>query len=139
MTGMADLENLRQVCEARYTITQQAFATLQAEERRLQDELSRLAEMAQHSDTLNDRPLQMRAIGADVLWHGWLGRARSDANIKLAQVLTAKEKHMDAVRKDYGKLLMVQKLLADAKTEARKKSSASALTRAIDMSMITPR
>lgn len=57
------------------------------------------------------------AIGSDVIWQSWVGRTRSQLNIQLAKVLSTKEYHLAAVRKAYGKVMVVETLIKETETE----------------------
>lgn len=136
MNTARELDDIMLICQARYTQCQQEFAKLVAEENHLRAELARLDEMSRIIKTPEAQIADMRAIGADVIWQGWLGRSKTTLNMKLAQVLAIKEHHLKEVRHAYGKVLVVQEMQAAAHTKARKKVSDTALDQAIDMSII---
>lgn len=135
MSNMQDLTKLLMICETRYAQTQQEFTKLCAEEHRLRAEIDRLSSMGQQAQVPTVEVAEMRAIGADVIWQGWLGRAKTALNMSLAQILAAKESHIGEVRTAYGKLLMVKKLLSDMKMEKRKNTNNIELANAIEMSV----
>ena len=139
---MTDLPNLAQiltVCEAQYAKSQQDFAQLRAKEDKLRHELSRLAEMGLSAGEAPQDQTQMRAIGADIIWQGWLGRAKSALNVSLAQVLAAKEAHLTEVRKAYGKVQVIQDLMAQENNKKQARKSQALLAKAIEMSVIMAR
>lgn len=70
-----------------------------------------------------------------MIWQGWLGRTRTDLNMKLARVLAVKAHHQTKVRKAYGKVLVLDELLADAHDTRKQRLAKQALLRAIDQSL----
>jgi hypothetical protein len=74
----------------------------------------------------------MQAIGADVIWQAWAGRARSQLNISLAQVLARKAQVMARIRKAFGRKRVAEQLLSQTQDEQKKKAAAAALQVAID-------
>ncbi len=135
MSDRAALEKLLTVSQARYDHQQQAFARIVAEEKRLRGELARLTEMgranAQDSDGL--RPMQ--AIGADLLWQGWLARAQTTLNMQLARVLAVKEFEQRKVRQAFGKVVALQDLIRDARKKQRAVVAKKGLDQAIEFSV----
>lgn len=139
MTNARDLMQMRTVCDARYAQMQQKFADVLAREGKLRAELARLSDMALQGTSQNDQAANMRAIGADVIWQGWLGRTKAELNMELAQVLATKEKHIHDVRQAYGKVMVVRKMQDDLKADSRKQAAKTALSLAIELSTLTKR
>lgn len=135
MSTEADLATLLTITQAKYDQQQQSFQKLVAEENRLRGELARLAAALKQSQTEPEQESDMRAIGADILWQGWVGRSKTQLNLKLAQVLALKSHHLAQVKQAYGKVLVVKELQENAagKTATKKANAASAL--AIDQAL----
>lgn len=135
MTTLRELRELATITQTHYEQRQQAFARLVAEENRLRAEIKRLDDMRHDAEVADGDTVKLRAIGADVIWQGWLGRTKTELNIRLAQVLAVKEHHLNEVRQAYGKVLVVAEMSNNLKTATRKDRAADALTQAIDLSM----
>lgn len=135
MSDIHSLEQMHAICETRHAIRQADFAKLLAEENRLRSELRRLDAMGRDAQTDTLDQVQMQAIGADVIWEGWLGRTKASVNMALARVLAMKEHHLAEVRQAFGKLTVSQQLLKDARAAAAKKVTAKLLSEAIEMSL----
>ncbi|TMM52503.1 hypothetical protein [Sulfitobacter sabulilitoris] len=137
MTHRGNLDALRRVSHARYLQTQLAFQTLVAEENRLRSELARLDAQLRGSRT--EDATEMRAIGADVIWQAWVGRAKTELNLSLARVLAQKEHHLRQVRRAYGKTLVTEGLVAEEKALRSRKMARTNLERAIETAVINQR
>ena len=122
------------VTETAYARQQQAFAALLAEEARLRAEIVRLDGM-RHAAASDSGTAPMQAIGADVLWQGWIARAKTALNLELARTLARKEPHQAAVRRAYGKVLVARQLQDDARRAARNGAARHALDAAISGSI----
>ena len=130
MTRLADLEHLVTLSDARYRREQQSIQRVLAEENRLRASLRQLDLHLQESRQNCDEA--QRALGADLLWHGWVGRKKTQLNQQLARLLVIKEQHLKQVRHAYGKLLVSQRIRDDAKSVQRKKRRDAALDQAIE-------
>ena len=135
MTSPQELNQLADVVQAKYEQQQQRFAGLIARENQLRAELKRLDDMRRNTNAPAASLTQMKAIGADVLWLGWVGRSKKALNIQLAQILAQKEYHLKAVRMAYGKLLVVQEMRDDAKMKALRQSAQGQMDQAIRQSL----
>ncbi len=131
MTPLEELRALHQVTQARYDQKQQKFRKLVAEETRLRQELARLGDMLHQSRREGDNLPEMRAIGADILWQGWIGRSRARLNLRLAQVLAVKEHHLSEVRQAFGKVMVVEELMSQELARQKAATARTALDRAI--------
>jgi len=131
MKQRRDLAQMQVICEAQYAQKQATFAKLVAEENRLRAELHRLDKMGRDAQTETLEHIPMQAIGADVIWQGWLGRSKTSVNIALARILAMKEHHMAEVRLAYGKLLVTQQLSKDATARHHKKAAVASLSKTI--------
>lgn len=128
-----ELSNLRKITQAIYEQRQQSFSRLVAEENSIRAKLIQLRDFSHQPPTLEPRIYQMRAIGADLLWQGWIGRSKTALNLRLARVLAAKEGHLNEVRHAYGKVTAIQEVYEDQTTAQRKDVSISTLEQAIDI------
>lgn len=135
MKTTQDLADLAQITQAKYAQRQQNLARLNAEEKRIRDALARLSDMDKSNRTTAPDVIPMRAIGADVLWHGWMGRSKSALNMELARVLAVKEHHVAEVRRAYGKVLVVDELRDQQRADRRKDTQKAQLERAINQSL----
>jgi len=129
------LSDLKEITQAQYAKAQQSFAKLVAEENMLRSELSRLDAMRLQASTADPNAIQMQSIGADIIWQGWIGRAKAALNMRLAQVLALKEHHLAAVRRAYGKVLVGEELYDTQKTSARQARADAVLAQAIESSL----
>ena len=132
MTTFNDLTVLLTITQAKYDQQQLSFQKLVAEENRLREELSRLDRAAREAHAEPEGTNEMRAIGADIIWQGWVARSKTQLNLKLAKVLALKLHHLEQVKRAYGKVLVVQELLAKTAKEASRKSASTELSQAID-------
>ncbi len=130
---MTDLDTLQEITRAQYDRQRQSFQKILAEETALRDELARLD--ALNAQARADTDQTQRALGADLMWQGWVGRAKTQLNMKLARVLAVKEHHQIMVRKAYGKVLVVEELQTDAKKQKNQRTAKRALDQAIDGSL----
>ncbi len=136
MTAVDELGQMAVLVNAQYEQEQRKFAALIAQENQLRAELDRLDAMRRTTHLPDASMVQMQAIGADVIWQGWVGRTKTALNIQLAQVLAQKEHHQGAVRKAYGKVLVVQEMRDQAHADAKMKRGKGQLDRAIAQSFL---
>lgn len=129
MSQQRDLVMMKQVIDVKYRQQQESFARLMAQENSVRTALMKLDEQL-IQNRANDHTLH-KAVGADVLWQAWHGRKKRELNLKLAQILAVKERHVAQVRKAYGKVLATDALLENVTLEAKKKMAQSQLDRAI--------
>lgn len=132
---MTDLEQLEAITQARYQQQQQSFQRLVAEENRLRGEIAKLDDHLRRTRNQSEGDVSLRALGADIIWQGWVGQRKAELNIKLAQVLAIKEHHLVQVRTAYGKVMVVEELIATSKKTRQQKSARDQLNRAIDQSL----
>lgn len=124
---------LAQITRAGYDRERHKLQKILAEEAALRAELLRLDALNSQARLATDE--SQRAIGADVIWQAWVGRAKTQLNMKLARLLAVKEHHQNLVRKAYGKVLVADELLAKARQERKRKLAKQALLEAIDHSL----
>lgn len=117
MTDLAQLRQMHRLVQAAYDQEQQTFGAIVAAENALRAELGRVDEMDRDAREMVRNDVEMRAIGSDVIWQSWVGRTRTKLNIRLAKVLSTKEYHLAAVRKAYGKVLVVEALIKETESE----------------------
>ena len=131
MKDLAGLQALLAASEAAYESQRKSLARLQQEEISLRAELERL----QALDRLPADPGGMRAIGADVLWRGWLGRARAGLNLRLARVLARKLHEQERLRRAFGRVCALRELVATEAERRRKSARARSLDAAIRIAL----
>lgn len=129
MTTVKNLAMMQQLVEIKYRQQQESFARLIVQENSLRASLGQLD--MQLAQSRKNPDAQQNAIGADVLWNAWVGRKKRELNMKLAQVLAIKERHIAQVRRAYGKVVVTETLLTQATQEASQKRARSQLERAI--------
>lgn len=137
MTVLSDLQKLQMATKVAYQQRQQSFQKVVAEEARLRQELQRLTGLDQQAREQFSHNQNMRAIGADVLWLGWVGRSKTAVNIELARVLAVKEHHLSEVRKAYGKRLVAEQLLDQHEADNRQIAAKRDLDRIIEISLFS--
>lgn len=115
------LEDVSKVMDAMYQSRVSGLQSLIAQEAKLRDALRCLEDMRQIStgSALDDHA--MRALGADLLWQGWLTRQRSEINTQLANLLVQKAALMDALRLAFGRSQVAATLVTNARIEAQAK------------------
>ncbi len=122
---MANLSDLHQLTRVHYERAQQSLKALTQQETLIRAELQRLSEQERAANATAPDNAPMRAIGADVIWLGWVGRSKAQLNMALAQILAQKEHHLARVRTAYGKVLVTRQLAENAardRSQARSKS-----------------
>ena len=129
MSNLNDFAMMQQLVNVKYRQQQESFARLMTQEARLRASLKQLDQ--QLSDSRSAPNTEQRAIGADVLWQGWIGRKKHALNMQLSQILAVKERHIAQVRKAYGKVMIIETLYSELRTEAKQKKAQSQLDRAI--------
>lgn len=130
---MKQMQELVDITEALYLKEQAAVQDILSEEEALR---SKLAEIDQQISKARDdisRIDPMQTIGADVVWQAWVGRAKTQLNTQLAQVLARKSLVMGKVRRAFGKTLIASQLAqAEGKTQ-RDRRQARSLAAACDV------
>lgn len=100
---MRKFTDLARVTDAVFQGHLAGLQRLAAEENLIRDTLSSL-ETARKDNILSDDPqIEMRALGADLLWEGWIMRQRMALNIRLANLLVQKEALRNEMRKAFGR------------------------------------
>lgn len=132
MTPAHELAQMAEVVNAKYEQEQRQFAKLVSKENQLRAALTQLDDMRRNTSLPDASVAQMQAIGADVIWRAWVGRSKTALNIQLAQVLAQKEGLQSAVRKAYGKVLVVRQMRDQVQAIAASKSAKGQLETAIN-------
>ena len=135
MSTLSELKALEAITRAKYDQQQQSFQRILGEENRLRAELARLDEMLKTAEAEGGAEGGMRAIGADILWQSWVARSKTALNLQLAQVLAIKEQQLQQVRQAFGKLQVVEQLIAETRAETRKKNGQSQLELAMAIAL----
>ncbi len=104
MKMLMELEQLRSLK------SQKALAGISAEEGKLRRQIGTLQQHRRMSHDTDPGLMPMRAIGADILWQGWIDRTQSDLNMDLARVLVRKAPILKRARKDIGRREVVSDL-----------------------------
>lgn len=132
MRRSAQLKALRKITSVKYEAEQAALQTLLTQEANLRSELARLKELMQNTRADAMAPNEMRAIGADVLWQGWIGRSMATLNIRLAAILAQKEMRMNALRQAFGKARVVEEMITNSKKAQRQSNDRSLMDNVLD-------
>ena len=131
MNPTHQLAQIAEVVNANYEREQRQFATLVAKENQLRFALNKIDNMRRSTDVPDASIAHMQAIGADVIWLAWVGRSKTTLNIQLAQVLAQKEHLQSAVRKAYGKVLVVHQMQDQARADINSKLTKTQLETAV--------
>lgn len=114
------LADLADLTDALYQVELAKMHGLAAHEGKLRADLAALDQHHKQNLTLPAAQLfAPRHIGADVLWHGWVGRSRTELNQKLALVLAQKAQMMKALRRAHGKYQAAKQMREDAQSKQR--------------------
>lgn len=138
MNSVPELMSLMALTQAKYDQQQQSFQKLVSEENRLRAELARLDAAAHLARSTPNGEKEMRAIGADIIWQGWVVRKKTQLNLKLAQVLALKQHHLAQVKNAYGKVIVVKELLIEAQAAMKNGDACAGLAQAIDFALHKP-
>ena len=130
----AQLIEIETLLSLKFRNRQQVYARIVAEESRLRLQLAKLDGQVREAEAESTQNL--RAIGADVIWKRWVERAKTSLNLELAQVLAQKERLKASVRKEYGKVLVSQRLLEERREEDRRHAADRALDAAIEAHLL---
>lgn len=100
---MTPSKNLSALLHARYQREQSAFMAVVAKEKQIRQNLLQLSDFERKArEDLDIDPTPL-VIGADSLWQDWLGRRRSELNIRLANVLARKADSRAQLRLAFGR------------------------------------
>jgi len=108
-----------------YDREHQAIVTILAREAELRSNLRRLDELTARNKETGNNSHMLNAVGATLLWQGWIARTRHQLNSELARVMATKLAGMDRVRIAFGRQraveLMISADLRERKNRIRKK------------------
>lgn len=123
----AALASLAETADAFYQARLARLQPVLAEESRLRGALADLdLHRARNAGLPAPDMAGVRAVGAEVLWQGWVGRMRADLNAQLARVLVRKAAHLDDLRQAFGRAEATRALLATAGLAQRRARQARA-------------
>lgn len=128
---MSQIDHLCQVTALAYERELAAVQSILQEEAQIRADIAKLDRQVEEAHQRSDLG-SMRAIGADVIWQSWAGRARAQLNIRLAQVLARKAQVMTRVQTAFGRKTVADGLMKQDRTDAKAKAAAKALQAAID-------
>lgn len=126
---------LSTLLNVRYDREVAAVKNILAEETMLRQ---RLAELAEHeksaqAELANDPSL--RSVGADSLWQSWLGRNRSDLNMRLARTLALKHDAQARLSLAFGRKLVAEELVRAQQSKVKVDRIRTAQNVALQMSL----
>lgn len=125
---MADrMKTLLELEQLRSLKSQKALADITAEENRLRRQIGTLQQHRRMSHEADPDLMPMRAIGADILWQGWIDRTQADLNIDLARVLARKAPVAQRARKNIGRRDVVSEMKDRLQAEERRAEDAGRL------------
>jgi hypothetical protein len=127
MTELETLEQLLVLTRIKYDRQQQDFAKILAEEASIRQKLDQLVALNQAAEPGDMDHIGMQAIGADILWQGWLGRAKTSLNMQFSRVLARKAHEQTKIRRAHGKVVAIETLIHTMKESQRKTRKARQL------------
>lgn len=106
------LKDLAQLTDALYQAELSKMHDINSREASLRQQLADLEDLRHSNAAIPPNDMhKVRQIGADVLWEGWVSRARADLNTQLAQVLAQKAHMTVALRHAFGKQNAAREML----------------------------
>ncbi len=135
MNRAEDLNELLRITQIAYDRQQDSFQKFVVEENRLRRDLDLLDQSSLRARAGSENNGGMRAIGADIIWQGWVSQSRTQLNQKLARVLVQKSQQLSLVKKAYGKVMVVKEMQEKADRNASLAAANIALAKAIDHSI----
>lgn len=107
----AEYRELSEITEARFQAEQMKLRDILEKERRLRAQAADLEEAHRAALThYGAETAGQRAYGGDVLWQGWVGRARRQLQMELARVLVEKGQRLGTVNRAHGRKLASESL-----------------------------
>jgi acid stress-induced BolA-like protein IbaG/YrbA len=107
---MQNLTDLARVTDAVFQRHLVELKRLSGEETHIRDILSSLETAGNTNVSTDASHIEMRAIGADLRWEGWVMRQRMALNMRLANLLVQKEALRDEIRKSLGRSKVAEAL-----------------------------
>ena len=127
-------KDLSRLMDLQYQVKQSELRRVAGLEATLRADIAKLDQQRRAVDEAGNEA--MKSVGADMLWRGWSGRTKSELNMRLAQVLARKESLLYRARKDYGKVLVSQKLSADDRRNKALAKDRSSLEKTLEISVL---
>ena len=118
------MKTLLQLEQLRSLKSQKELAEITAEESRLRRQIGTLQEHRRMSHEPDPGLMPMRAIGADILWQGWIDRTQSDLNMDLARVLARKAPIAKRAKKNIGRRDVVSEMKDEMQVRDRREAEA---------------
>lgn len=115
------LVDLARMTDAVYRNRLAGLQRLSAEEAKVRQTLASLDAARQIGRSALTVDMEMRAIGADLLWQGWVTRQRMEQNILLANLLIQKEAMRKQLQASFGRAQVAESLLASHMASDRNK------------------
>ena len=116
-----ELVDLARMTDAVYRNRLAGLQRLSAEEAKVRQTLASLDAARQIGRSALTVDMEMRAIGADLLWQGWVTRQRMEQNILLANLLIQKEAMRKQLQASFGRAQVAESLLASHMASDRNK------------------
>lgn len=107
---MQKFADLARITDAVFQGHLTSLRRLAAEENRIRDTLSSLENARRDNISTELAHIEMRALGADLLWDGWIMRQRMVLNMRLANLLVQKEMLSGEMRKAFGRAKVAEAL-----------------------------
>lgn len=114
------LDQMAAAAQAIYLREHHKIQDVLSTEARLRQSLARLDAQAEQARRQTPTDHSMRAVGADILWQGWVTRTRKQLNIELAQVMALKLTAMDRIRIAFGRRQAIRRMLEETTARRRK-------------------
>lgn len=127
-----DLSQLKTLSALKYQHSQQALSGLLKRENELRAELERMRMFARKTQAQEPEDANMRAVGADVIWLGWVGKVQQELNMALANVLAKKEALIAQHRRANGRKIVAQTLADNQAAIMREEKEKASIQSAID-------
>lgn len=113
------MQNITHLTDALYQAQLAKLQDVLTEEQTLRGALADLEAGQKHVRHLDAPGLgQMRQIGADIIWQGWVDRRRRDLQAQLARCLVRKNRLMGHIQKAFGRKSAADQMQADARSKA---------------------
>ena len=125
-----DLEQLAQVCEMQFAVTEQKLRDIMALEAQLRERIRNIRNQAIISNENN----ALKSVGADIAWQTWVSKTLTQLNVDLAQVLAVKEGYLIEARRAFSKKLASNALVKKRSEAKRKAKLESQLRQSIEYS-----
>lgn len=111
-----DLQNLASLTAMRFQSEQVKFASIQTRERQLRNALASLLEDEKSALPTDSDNGFLERTGAHHIWKKWIDLRRSEMNLELARVMSAKAAHQQLLSRRLGeKEVAAELLMQDAK------------------------